>query len=528
MGGDNVQSRNECVADLERPAPRRRAGTGATTSGQMGVDLNAWPAGGRGAQRGTGMDTQWRLRMLGAFALERDGVAVAAFAHRRQDVLLAYLALKPGQAHPRAPTAATLWPGRTRRQALNRMTEVQTHLNRQLAEADVRIALLASGRQTIQLNPLIQTDVREFEDLIAAALHEPNEQRRQVMLEQALERYGAGLLPVLDEPWVVAERARLQRVHDYAAQQLVQLAGGPSGQGRMEGAAAMAPSDLARYLSRGRQLVEAMPEGVGSVGAGRTVTRVAEPQVDEAFGFPAPPSDREVAEQGVALVERAEPELRGPDRQIWLDRLDTKRENLYRSIEWAIEREHAEIALRLTGALWRYWYSRQRIGEGRRYVEQALTLSPRPDGRWYAKAAHGAGALALHDGDLRAARRRFEAALPIWRTLEDVEAIGRVLDDLGLIAYKEGDFERARGRYEESLAVLRQLKDPGLRVTVLRNAAKNAQAMGQPAQAEAFLRERLDIGRQLGDSDVIGWTLLGLVGFIRARDGSGAAQAALA
>src|SRR3990172_6199118 len=32
VGGDNVQSRNEGVADLERPAPRPRAGTGANPS----------------------------------------------------------------------------------------------------------------------------------------------------------------------------------------------------------------------------------------------------------------------------------------------------------------------------------------------------------------------------------------------------------------------------------------------------------------------------------------------------------------
>jgi tetratricopeptide (TPR) repeat protein len=52
--------------------------------------------------------------------------------------------------------------------------------------------------------------------------------------------------------------------------------------------------------------------------------------------------------------------------------------------------------------------------------------------------------------------------------------------------------------------------------------------MGQSEQAEALLQERLDIGRQLGDPDVIAWTLLALVGFIRERGGLEAARAARA
>jgi tetratricopeptide (TPR) repeat protein len=478
------------------------------------------------------MDAVWRLRMLGAFTLERDGAAVTTFNYRRPDALLAYVALRPEQPQARPVIAAALWPGKPRRHALNRITEVQIHLNRHFAGVGVDVGVLSNRRQTIQLSPVVRTDVQEFEDLVAAALREPDEQRRARVFEQALEWYLGPLLPPLDEPWVIEERQRLQGVRDFAAQQLVQLAGGVPPSRRTVGGAGLTPAELARYLARGAQYGGAPSDVEHPLGMIRGVVNIAEPEIAEDVGAAVAPTrpggDRDLAEECVALVERAEPHLRGPDRRAWFDRLDVRRDDLHHAIEWAIDRERTEFALRLTGALWRYWYSRERITEGRRYLDQALTLAPRPEGRWYAKAAHGAGSLALHDGDLRVARRRFEAALTIWRELEDVGAIGRVLDDLGLIAYKEGDFERAGQRFDESLAVLAQLPDPAARLTVLRNAAVNAQTMGDEERAEAHQRERLSIGRKLEDPDVVAWSLVGLVGSIRTREGVDAARAAQA
>jgi hypothetical protein len=475
-------------------------------------------------------DIKWRLRMLGGFELERDGRVVTAFAHRRQDVLLAYLALKPTTAHSRPTVALTLWPGKNRRYALNRITEVLVHLNRQLDAAGVDVELIAGRRQTIQLGAGVRTDLQDFEDLIAAAMRATDPAEQVGLLEQAVTLHGTGLLPVLDEPWVVEERARLSAVRDYAARLLVEQVGAGEARPPAEVAvgAGVGAVDVARYLARGRQMAGDAPSTVATTtlgaGAGRATEAGAEGIVEDV----APPMGRVLVDRCVALAEQAEPYLRGPDRRPWLDRLDARRAELHQAIEWALEHERAEPALRLTGALWRWWYSRDRVDEGLRYVEQALTLVPRPEGRWYAKAAHAAGALALHDGDLATARRRFEAALPIWRELEDGPAIGRVLDDLGLIAYKAGDLELAAKRYDESLAVLHQVGDAALRATVLRNAANTARAMGRDEQAEALLRQRLALGRELGDADVIAWTLIGLAGDIREQEGAEAVAAVIA
>lgn len=470
------------------------------------------------------MRSDWRLRLLGSFHLERDGSVVTTFARRRQDVVLARLALTPTQAYARVAIANLLWPDKDRRHALNRLTEVLTLLNKQLAVDGVEAEVIAARYQTIRLGTNMRTDVQDFEDILAAALREPEADRQVDLLEQAVELHGTGLLPVLDDPWVVEERARLVEARDYAARLLsdrvadapVMLAGEEGG---------LPPKQLAHYLVRGRQLADSGSDLIRSPQPLSHPDILVPPAIDEGVEWPQRQTGRELAESMVRLVEAAEPYLVGPERASWMDRLDAKRQEIYESIGWAIEHERTEVALRLTGALWRYWYARQRIDEGRLYLDQALALVIRPEGKWYAKAAHGAGGLALHAGDLEIARRRFEAALPIWREMEDGVAIGQVLDNLAGIAYKEGKYDEAREIYDKSLRVLRHANDPQLLVTVLRNAAANERAAGRPAASAELYRERLAIGKELGDDTVVAWSLMGLLPSVRERDGNEAAEA---
>jgi tetratricopeptide (TPR) repeat protein len=454
----------------------------------------------------------WRLRMLGAFELQYDGRTVIEFTRRRQDVILAYLALRPTQDLARSTVAHLVWPDKSHRHALNRMTEVLTLLNKQLRDAAVPMVLIESGYQTFHLTRAVRTDVQEFEEAMSRALTETDPDRRFGLLGQAVALHGSGLLPALDDTWVVEERERLTAARDHAAQLLVgALAGTPvlAGQQRATGLQA---SDLARYVAVGRRLAPATP----------LPSRAATGEL------PAPGGsgrrgggwdDPGLAERCLQIVETAEPHLSGPDRAGWLDRLDAERDGVYRVIDAAIENREAELVLRLIGALCPYWSARRRFDEGRLYLAQALMLVPRPEGRWYAKAAHGAGTLAMQQGDLDFARRRFDEALTIWRKLEDVEAIARVIDNLGIIAYKRGDRAAARACYAESAAILRQLDRPEILVKVLRNAALVEIADGELDAAGLLFRERVAIGRSLADRDIIAWGLVGLAGVVQPTDG---------
>ncbi|MGH2530939.1 MAG: ATP-binding protein [Thermomicrobiales bacterium] len=67
----------------------------------------------------------------------------------------------------------------------------------------------------------------------------------------------------------------------------------------------------------------------------------------------------------LALAERAEPELTGPEQISWLERLECEHANLRGALAWLSEGERAEQALRLAGALSHFWAVHGHWAEGR-------------------------------------------------------------------------------------------------------------------------------------------------------------------
>ena len=78
------------------------------------------------------------------------------------------------------------------------------------------------------------------------------------------------------------------------------------------------------------------------------------------------------AQYFLSLAEVAFPELRGPHQLEWLDRLEPEHDNMRAALTWALERKEVELALRLGGALWWFWWMRGHNSEGRRWLEEAL------------------------------------------------------------------------------------------------------------------------------------------------------------
>ena len=85
-------------------------------------------------------------------------------------------------------------------------------------------------------------------------------------------------------------------------------------------------------------------------------------------------------------------------------------------------------ALRLAGALWRFWATRGYVSEGRKHLAAALSRDDgTPDERWH--ALHGAGNLARSQGDYKDARASHEAALALATTMGDDGGIAPCLGD---------------------------------------------------------------------------------------------------
>src|SRR5262245_19280050 len=85
------------------------------------------------------------------------------------------------------------------------------------------------------------------------------------------------------------------------------------------------------------------------------------------------------AQYFLALVERAEPALRGADQRAWIFRLERKQDNLRAALRWLLDQEapeEREAALRLASALGWFWWEQGYFTEGRRWLEEALGRAP--------------------------------------------------------------------------------------------------------------------------------------------------------
>src|SRR5439155_1274260 len=124
---------------------------------------------------------------------------------------------------------------------------------------------------------------------------------------------------------------------------------------------------------------------------------------------------RRHADRYVALTETAEPELTGPNQGAWLERLDEENDNIRAAIGWSLASGEVESALRMAGALVRFWSTRGHMTEGRRWLAEALAASGSVSPAVRAKALFAAGYAALGQGDYVDAKSLFEESLTLAR-----------------------------------------------------------------------------------------------------------------
>ena len=146
-------------------------------------------------------------------------------------------------------------------------------------------------------------------------------------------------------------------------------------------------------------------------------------------------------------------DLRGPEQSSWLDQLDAEQGNLRAALETAAAAGNADLELRACAALWRYWWLRGSIVEGRTRLESALERDHAAAPALRGLALHGAAGLAWSQGDSDRAGRLAEEALDTALAAHDLvtELFSHTV--LGLIAKDAKEFERARHHLGESAAI---------------------------------------------------------------------------
>jgi len=213
----------------------------------------------------------------------------------------------------------------------------------------------------------------------------------------------------------------------------------------------------------------------------------------------------------LSLAETSEQELTGPDQKAWLQQLNREQDNLRASMSWALKHHQGEMAQRMAGALQPFWFARGYWNEGRRWLEESLSMGSRVDGTVRAKALYGAGKLARFQGDFARARMLCEQSLALYRDLGDPNGVLKTLVQLYRIANFQDDQTAEKAFMAEATSMIKTLPDSVVKAdayTDLTIAQAGYDGTQYSSQSGHFLDEGERIQRALNNPTGLAFNLI--------------------
>ena len=210
------------------------------------------------------------------------------------------------------------------------------------------------------------------------------------------------------------------------------------------------------------------------------------------------------AEYFLALSEEAEPGLKSPEREVWLERLEPEHNNMRTALSWAIEQGEGELGQRLAGALWLFWWMGGYFDEGRRWLEGILAEdSGAPAFR--GKALEGLSWLSHLQGDLDRAEAVAEEGLKLSAEAGvETSTDAALRGTLGDVLFSRGEHERAKGLIEESIRLYQEIGDRWGVAWSLGGLGNLASDQGDYERAKELYEEGLTLSRELGGAQPLG------------------------
>ncbi|CAA9479511.1 MAG: Adenylate cyclase [uncultured Solirubrobacteraceae bacterium] len=213
----------------------------------------------------------------------------------------------------------------------------------------------------------------------------------------------------------------------------------------------------------------------------------------------------------LGLAEEAARALGGPDGAAWLARLDREHDNMQVALRWMGDRRDGPTALRLAGALWRFWQRRGHLSEGRRWLREALEL--RAAASTIAvpvelNALAGAATLEIDQAAYDEAEAHIAEAVTIAREQAAPSDLAAALNLKGLLAREQARYADSVRYHQEALSLAREAEDPSGEATALLGLAQAQMFNGDAAEASVVAREGLALARERGDSYLLARALI--------------------
>ncbi len=257
------------------------------------------------------------------------------------------------------------------------------------------------------------------------------------------------------------------------------------------------------------------------------------------------------------LAEEGEVKLHGSQQPVWLERLESEMDNFRTALRWGLGNS-AEAGFHLASALWLFWHMHNHFIEGRRWYdealsismgappliqirllngaasmamgrsdiertaalsEQCLALSQEQKNEWgLALSLHHLGIAVMWQGDYKRAQNLLEEGLVLSRKMGNWAIINYLLGDLGSLAGTQGDFEQARVYYEEFLALARKHADKWLNSFALQFLAILAYRQSNYSRARTYSEQALTLDNKSGDKRLL-CCLLEIIGRVAFHQG---------
>lgn len=226
----------------------------------------------------------------------------------------------------------------------------------------------------------------------------------------------------------------------------------------------------------------------------------------------------------LAMAEEAEPRYFGAQATAVLDKLEREYENLQASLHWLAKSGEMEMALRLGGALWWFWYARGHLREGRQLMDLLLSSSEGVAASVRAKALISVGWFAYQQKDFVRAETQLNESLELYRSLGDRQQSATSLYRLGQVAWAKGELSALQLLAEEALKLYYELgtKD-GIADTMLL-LSHAATERSDYARARELAEQAATIFREIGDQWAISYTLADLARVVLLQGDSETAQ----